>query len=40
MNSKFIIAQKNMVPLALVLFWDVVFGKMYAMHVLCEIIDV
>jgi hypothetical protein len=41
MNSKFIIAQKNMVPLALVFFCDVVSGKkIYVMHVLCEIIDV
>jgi hypothetical protein len=41
MNSKSIIAQKNMVPLALVFFSDVVSGKkIYAMHVLCEIIDV
>jgi hypothetical protein len=39
-NSKSIIAQKNMVPLALVLFCDVVSRKKYAMHVLCEIIDV
>jgi hypothetical protein len=40
MNSKSIVAQKNMVPLALVFFFDVVSGEIDAMHVLCKIFDV